>query len=135
MAVAKDLDNLLVLSEQVAVENLMFRNPRGFAATWLDHLTGNIQALCLVATALLRRTKLEEWDRLDQTTQEGESALRAVVAEQLQTFATQLEQGRSTTPMTLESARKQWVQTIGSITGNDRPRLVRRLVRQVERLA
>jgi hypothetical protein len=27
------------------------------------------------------------------------------------------------------------VQTIGSITGNDRPRLVRRLVRQVERLA
>ena len=133
-AIAKDLDNLLVLSEQVAVENLMFRNPKGFAAPWLDHLTGNIQALCLVTTALLRRTKLEEWDRLDQTTQAGESALRAVVAEQLQGFATQLEKGRPSPPMTLESARAQWVQTIGSITGNDRPRLVRRLVRQVERL-
>jgi multidrug resistance protein MdtO len=130
-ALAKDLDSALVLSEQAGVENVVFHNPKGFAPVMLEHLTVHVQAMTLITTGLLRRTKLEEWQRLDKPAQSSESALRAAVSDYLQRTAALVESGRPIVPIELESACTKWNLAVADIQGNDRPRLVRRLVDQV----
>ena len=134
-ALAKDLDSALVLSEQAGVENIMFHNPKGFTPAMLEHLTVHVQSLTLIATGLLRRTKLEEWQRLDKSAQSCESTLRVAVSDSLQRAADLVESGRPIVPAQLESALTKWSATVANIEGNDRPRLVRRLVDQVRKLA
>jgi multidrug resistance protein MdtO len=134
-SLAKDLDSALVLSEQVGVENVMFHNPKGFSPAVLEHLTVHVQSMTLITTALLRRTKLEEWQRLDKPAQSSESELRVAVSDYLQRTADSLESGGPIASIELDSACKKWNLAVANIQGNDRPRLVRRLVDQVSELA
>jgi multidrug resistance protein MdtO len=131
---ANDLDNILVLTEQAAVENFVFRTPQSFSPALLDHLTTRIQALSLITTALLRRTKLEEWQRLDQPVQVTESTLRAVIADYLHGAAEFVNNGHRPQVCEMEHAVTAWNQTAEGIAGNDRPRLIRRLVGQIREL-
>lgn len=133
-SLATDLDNVLVLSEQATVENVMFRNERSFSPALLDRLTAHIQALVLITTALLRRTKIEEWQRLDPPVQAAESAVRGAVAEQLQAIAMAVEKIQEPKPPELGGPLTEWNRATWGISGNDRPRLVNRLVTQVQQL-
>jgi multidrug resistance protein MdtO len=132
---ANDLDKLLLLSEQTSVENVMFRNPVSFSSTVIERLAAHIQALCLIATALLRKTKIEEWQRLAPPVQQSETALRAALSEYLRQTAGNLEQGGLPAPSTLEPALPAWNHDTWGVTDNDRPRLVNRLVNQIKQLA
>jgi hypothetical protein len=91
--------------------------------------------MTLITTALLRRTKLEEWQRLDKPAQSSESELRVAVSDYLQRTADSLESGGPIASIELDSACKKWNLAVANIQGNDRPRLVRRLVDQVSELA
>jgi uncharacterized membrane protein YccC len=133
-SLSKDLDSVLLLSEQAAVENAMFRTPKSFSTPMLEHFTAHIQALGLIATALLRRTKLEEWQRLDEQIQTSESTLRHVIACELERTAAFVEQGEHPRQCNLEAALANWNAAVASVTGNDRPRLVRRVVEQTRLL-
>jgi multidrug resistance protein MdtO len=134
-ALSRDLDSVLVLSEQAAVENVMFDNPKTFSSTLMEHITSHVQALGLITTGLLRRTKLEEWQHLNQPVQASEAELRDAVADQLQRVAASVESCQPLSSCDLDSAFAKWNLTAAGITGNDRPRLVRRLVNQVQGLA
>jgi multidrug resistance protein MdtO len=133
-AISKDLDSISILSEQADVENIVFRNTKRFSPSLLEHVTAQVQSLCLIATGLLRRTKLEEWQRLDKHVQETESTLRNVASDCLRRMAAFVESGRQVPPNELESAFTEWNLTVANVAGNDRPRLVRRLVDQIRRL-
>jgi len=134
-ALSRDLDSVLVLSEQAAVENVMFDNPKTFSANLMEHISSHAQVLGLITTGLLRRTKLEEWQLLDQTAQTSEAELREVVADYLQRMAVSVESCQPLSSCDLDSAYARWNLTAAGIAGNDRPRLVRRLVDQVQNLA
>ncbi|HTR42671.1 MAG TPA: FUSC family protein [Pseudomonadales bacterium] len=131
-ALSNDLDSVLVLSEQAAVENVMFDNPKTFSSTLMERITAHVQALGLITTGLLRRTKLEEWQSLDKPAQVSEAELRAVVADYLKDMAASVENGQPLSHCKLEKAFEKWNLSVGNATGNDRPRLVRRLVDQVQ---
>jgi hypothetical protein len=133
-AIARDLDAALVLSEQVKVENLIFHNPKGFSPALLDRLTTNVQVLCLMTTALLRRTKLEEWERLNQTVQQTESTLRSAAAGYLERLAGAVESAQPPMPAQLEGVCANWNLAVAQVEGNDRPRLIRRFINQVREL-
>jgi hypothetical protein len=133
-SLSKDLDSVLLLSEQAAVENVMFRTPKSFSTPILEHFTAHIQALGLITTALLRRTKLEEWEKLDEPVQSAESVLRNVIACELENTAAFVEQGEQPKRCHLEAALAAWNAEVASVTGNDRPRLVRRVVEQVRQI-
>ena len=134
VALSGDLDNVPVLAEHAAVENVMFDNPKNFSPTVLEHITSHVQALALITTALLRRTKLEEWQVLNKSMQECEAALRDVVAEYLQHMAASVENRQPLTLCDLDSALAKWNTCTAGIIDNDRPRLIRRLVNQVHGL-
>jgi len=131
---ARDLDSVVILAEQATVENVMFDNPKNFSSTMLEHVTSHVQALGLITTALLRRTKLEEWHFLNREAQASEARLRVVVAEHLKQMARAVEKGQSLPGCDLEMAFAKWNLSAASIVGNDRPRLVRRLVVQIQGL-
>jgi multidrug resistance protein MdtO len=133
-ALVNDLDSVLVLSEQTAVENVMFDNPKTFSSTLLEHITSHVQSLGLITTALLRRTKLEEWQMLNRSAQASEAELRGDVADYLKRLAVSVESHQSLPPDNLDSACAKWNRAAAGIVGNDRPRLVRRLVNQVQSL-
>ncbi len=132
---SRDMDSVTVLSDQAAVENVMFENPKNFSTTVLERLTFHVQALGLIATALLRQTKLEEWQLLDRPAQAAEAQLRTVVADYLGRAAASVESGQSVPSSNLEPVFADWNRSTTGIIGNDRPRLVRRLVNQVQTLA
>jgi multidrug resistance protein MdtO len=131
---SRDLDSVLVLSEQAAVENVVFDNSSGFASARLPRLTAHVQALCLIATALFRKTKLEEWQQLPPPVQVAEAALRAEMSGYLKQAAVSVHTGRRPGACALESTLAAWQDTTQQTTGNDRPRLVRRLVAQIREL-
>jgi uncharacterized membrane protein YccC len=129
---SKNLDSIHVLSEQAVVENVMFDNPKNLSSTLLEHITTHVQALSLITTALLRRTKLEEWHLLNQAVQASEAELRVAVADYFQRVADSVERVRSLPSGNLQSAFAKWNLSVAGIVKNDRPRLVRRLVNQAQ---
>jgi|GEM_PF-550021 len=133
-AITKDLDNTLRLSEVVVLEKVVVRNSNELSPPLLEHITAHTQALCLISANLLGKTKLEEWQRLDQPTQQTESVLRTNLAEQLQHVADFVETGQPSKISNLEPALTAWNQAAAQIKENDRPRLVRRLVEQIRHL-
>jgi multidrug resistance protein MdtO len=134
-ALSRDLDSVPVLAEQAAVENVTFDNPKSFSSALQERIASHAQAIALITTALLRRTKLEEWQLLNQSAQASETELRDAVADHLQHMAVSVENARPLPPDNLEPAFAKWNLTAASIVGNDRPRLVRRLVNQVQSLS
>ncbi|HEX3627619.1 MAG TPA: FUSC family protein [Verrucomicrobiae bacterium] len=133
-SLSTDLDSVMVLSDQAAVENVMFDNPKNFSTTALEHITSHVQALGLITTALLRRTKLEEWQKLSPSAQASETDLRGDVADYLKRLAISVEKHEPLPPDNLEPACAKWNLSAAGIVDNDRPRLVRRLVNQVQSL-
>ncbi|HEY3861860.1 MAG TPA: FUSC family protein [Verrucomicrobiae bacterium] len=134
-ALSRDMDSVMVLSEQAAIEDIMFDNPRNFSSCLAERIASHVQALGLIATALLRRTKIEEWQLLNEAAQASESELRTAVAGHLQRMAASVETGQPSPSGSLESAFAKWNLTAAGIVENDRPRLVRRLVDQVQGVA
>lgn len=133
-ALAKDLDNILLLSEQAAVEDAVFSHPRRIPPAVRERMIAHIQALCVMATGLLRRTKVEEWQRLDASAQTSEAALRGAISDHLQNLSAFIGGGRRPDLDKVESALTTWDATVANVSGNDRPRLVRRLVGQTREL-
>jgi multidrug resistance protein MdtO len=132
---SKDLDSVLILSEQATIEDIMFDDPKTFSSALQDHIASHVQYLALITTSLLRRTKIEEWHLLNQAAQTAEAELRHVAADHLRGIANSVEKDQPSPPDTLESAFDKWNLAVGGIVKNDRPRLVRRLVDQVRTLA
>ncbi|HEY4414703.1 MAG TPA: FUSC family protein [Verrucomicrobiae bacterium] len=129
-----DLDSTLRLSELVGIENIIVRNESGISVSELEQATANTQALCLMTTALLSKTKLEEWERLEPAVQQAETALRISAADRLQHVATFIEKGQPLKPDTLEATFAGWNHAEAQVKDNDRPRLVRRVVDQIQSL-
>ncbi|HEX4122711.1 MAG TPA: FUSC family protein [Verrucomicrobiae bacterium] len=134
-ALSRDLDSVAVLSEQATIEDIMFDNPKNFSTCMAEHVTSHVQTLGLIATALLRRTKIEEWKLLNEAAQASEAELRTAVADYLQHLAASFETRRPPPSGSLKPAFAKWNLTTAGIAENDRPRLVRRLVDQVQVLA
>ena len=132
--ITKDLDDTLRLSELIVFENTKTDRPENLSPSVLERLASHIQALCLMTTALLRKTKLEEWQRLDEPVQQAETILRTGAAEELQHVAAFVETGQPPKSTGLESAFTTWNYTVAQVTENDRPRLVRRLIEQIRQL-
>jgi hypothetical protein len=132
--ITKDLDNSLRLSELTEFENVKTDKPEIVSPSGLERVASHTQALCLMATALLRETKLEEWQRLENPVQQAEAVLRGSAAAQLQNVAAFIENGQPPKPNSLESNFTTWKHTVAQVTDNDRPRLVRRLIEQIGQL-
>ncbi|HEX3717615.1 MAG TPA: FUSC family protein [Verrucomicrobiae bacterium] len=132
---SRDMDSVMVLSEQATIENIMFDNPKNFATCLAERITSHVQSLGLMATALLRRTKIEEWQILDQSAKASEFELRMAVADYLRRMAASVETGQPSPSDSFEPAFSKWKLMVAGIVENDRPRLVRRLADQVRGLA
>jgi multidrug resistance protein MdtO len=130
-AITRDLDNLLRLSELVAIENIVISDQAGPSLSALERMTADTQALCLMTDILLEQAKLEEWQRLSSPVQEAEMVLRASAARQLQHVAAYVETGHCPKSAELESAFTEWSRIVPPPAENDRPRLVRRVIDQV----
>jgi len=89
--ITKDLDDTLRLSELIAFENARPGQPHRLTPVVLERLASHTQALCLMTTALQRKTKLEEWQQLAGPAQQAEAVLRAGAADQLQHIAVSLK--------------------------------------------
>jgi hypothetical protein len=126
---------VMVLSEQAIIEDIMFDNAKTFSSCRAERITSHVQALGLIATALLRRTKIEEWRLLNEAAQASESELRTGVADYLRRMAASVETGNPSPPDNLEPVFAKWNFAAAGIVENDRPRLVRRLVDQIHGLA
>ena len=133
--ITKDLDDALRLSELTLFENTKMATPENLSLSVLECLASHTQALCLMTTALLRKTKLEEWQRLAAPAQQAETVLRTSAAEHLQHVAAFVETGQPLKSSGLESAFTTWNHAVAQVTENDRPRLVRRLVEQIGHLS
>jgi len=130
--IKKDLDNSLRLAELVAIENVIIEGPEHLSSARLERMTANTQALSLMTIALLSRTKIEEWQQFDPAVQQAESVLRIKAAEQLEQMAVFIERGRPGKLVEIEPAYDVWNHAVAHVTGNDRPRLVRRVVLQIQ---
>jgi hypothetical protein len=132
--ITKDLDDTLRLSELIVFENSKTDAPDSLSPSDLERLASHTQALCLMTTALLRKTKLEEWHRLEESVQQAETVLRSSAAAQLQDVAAFIETGQPPKPNGIESNFTAWNHTVTQVTDNDRPRLMRRLIEQIGQL-
>jgi multidrug resistance protein MdtO len=134
-AVTKDLDSTLRLSEVLGDEDAVIRTADHLSPEKLERLTADTQSLCLMTNVLLGKTKLEEWQSLPPDARRAESELRDRAAGQLQAAAAQLEVSKCPASGDLEPDFSLWNQTVAPVTGNDRPRLIRRVVEQIGKLA
>jgi multidrug resistance protein MdtO len=133
--ITKNLDDTLHLSELIVFENAKTDKPDSFSPSVLEHLASHTQALCLMTTALLRKTKLEEWQRLEEPVQQAETVLRMSAADQLQRVADFVEAGQPLKSNGLETTFSAWNHAVSQVKENDRLRLMRRVVRQIQHLA
>jgi uncharacterized membrane protein YccC len=129
--ITRGLDSTLSLSELMIYELRSSDTRAVFSPDRLENMVAGTQALSLMIMALHGRTKLEEWRRQDPPVQQAESALRARAADYLEQTAVFLENGKTPDAAGLEAAFQTWSKMVGPVTGNDRPRLVRRAVGQI----
>lgn len=130
--ITKDLDNTLRLSELVVIEDAILHDPDGVPSSALERITAHTQSLYLMTTVLLGDAKLEEWRRLAPPVQQAEQTLRQQAATHLQHVADYVQTNRPRPTDKLSHAFHDWNHAAAHITGNDRPRLMRRLVGQLE---
>jgi multidrug resistance protein MdtO len=133
--IAKDLDSTLHLSELAVAEDGEVPAPDGRSPAALEGLAHHTQAVSLVATALSTKTELEEWQRLEQPAQEADAALRSRAAEQLQRTADSVANSQRPQPDDFESTLTTRIPPTFKAGENDRTRLLRHLVEQMQRLA
>jgi multidrug resistance protein MdtO len=130
--ITKDMDNTLRLSELVVIEGSIVHHANGVPPETLERMTAHTQSLYLMATVLLGPAKLEEWRRLEPPVQTAEQSLRVSTAAHLQRLASYIETNRPPPPDDLPAALNSWDHAAANVTANDRPRLVRRLIGQVQ---
>jgi multidrug resistance protein MdtO len=133
--VTLDVDNTLRLSELAVIENVPGPGQKHITTSMLEHLTSHTQALSLMMTALFAKTKLAEWQRLDRPVQAAELALRLRASQQLHRLAGLVETGQPLPPCDVADTYAAWNQAAHQATGNDRPRLVRRIIAQIKQLS
>ena len=132
--VAKDIDNTVRLSELAVIENVPLPGQKRITTAMLERLNSHTQALSLMMTALFAKTKLEEWQRLDRPVQEAELALRQRASQQLHRLAGFVEKGQPLPPCDVAATYAAWDTVAAHATGNDRPRLIRRIIAQIKQL-
>ena len=132
--ITKDLDNTLRLSELTMIENVVVGDRACLTPARLEHLTANVQALSLMTTALLSKTKLEEWQQLEAPAQQAEISVRTAAAERLRHLADFVETCQPMKADDFQSKLAIWDQAAAHVKGNDRLRLVRRLTSQIKQL-
>ena len=135
LEITKGLDSTLTLTELMMYEHLRMDPETSYTATRLEKMVANTQAMALMMTALLGGVKLEEWRQLGRPAQAAEAALRLSAARQLEQIAAAVESGHPARTEGFDRACHDWSQAVAPVTGNDRPRLVRRLMGQIRELA
>jgi multidrug resistance protein MdtO len=133
--ITKDLDNTLRLSELMAIEAAPIPGRARVTTTALEHLTAHTQSLSLMTTALFAHTKLEEWEQLPPPVQKAELGLREHASTQLERVASFVERGQPVPPCDLAASFDAWHTVADTVTRNDRPRLVRRIIGQIKELS
>jgi hypothetical protein len=132
--ITKEFDNVRGLSGLAAFE--AERDPAtGLPLSKLEALVHKAQGLYVVATSLSEETALKEWARDETSTKEAEFALRVSAAEEVRRTANFVESGHRQESDELEASRSKWEQGAAQTARNERPRLVRELVAQVQQLA
>ena len=133
--ITRGLDNTLSLSEVMIFEQRAADTQSVFPPARLENMVAGTQALSLMTSALLGRTKLEEWHRLEKPVQAAETVLRTQVAENLDQIAAHLEGGPRPDPAALEYSFRAWTHAAATVTRNDRPRVIRRVMVQLKELS
>jgi len=128
--IGKDLDMAGHLEELSAFEGEAADEPEPPSTAALRTLMGQAQALSLSTSALAGEAELVEWTRLDAPAQSAEAALRTEVARRLSAAADVVEGRRVAEPGELDARLGDWKWAAAGAAGNDRIRLVERLVRQ-----
>jgi multidrug resistance protein MdtO len=129
-AIGKDLGEAAGLAELAAFEGEADDAPDRPSTAALRTLMERAQALSLSTSVLAGDAELREWTRLDQPAQLAEAALRTVVAGRLDAAADLAEGKRRAEPAGLDAHLGDWRRAVAGAAGNDRLRLVDRLVRQ-----
>jgi multidrug resistance protein MdtO len=132
--ITRGLDSTLSLSELMIYEQLTSDTCAVFSPNRLESMVASTQALSLMIMALHGRAKIEEWRRQEPAVQQAEVVLRARAAEYLGQIAAYLEGGKPPDTAALEDAFQSWSERVAFVTGNDRPRLVRRAVGQLKQV-
>jgi multidrug resistance protein MdtO len=133
--ITRELDKTLRLSELVVIENVVVKGYETLTPAVLERMTARLQALSIMTTALTSKSKLEEWRELDAPVQQAEINLWTAAAARLRNVAAFVETCRlQREPDEFEARLARWEQAVAKVRGNDRPRLVRRLVNQIKLL-
>lgn len=133
--VTRGFDSTLALSEVMIFESRQSDLQAVFTPARLENMVAGSQAASLMMFALLGTAKSEEWQRLNPAVQQAEAALRTAAGEFLRQIAAHLEKGPVPEAAAFESAFREWSRAVATVTGNDRPRLVRRVVHEIQELA
>jgi hypothetical protein len=131
--ITKEFDNVRGLSGLAAFEAETDR-VTGFPVSRLEAMVHDAQGLYVVAASLSGETALKEWARVETSSKEAEATLRANAAEELRRVANFVESGRRQ-ESELEASPSKWEQATNQTMRDDRPRLVKQLVAQVQHLA
>jgi multidrug resistance protein MdtO len=132
--ITKEFDNVRSLSGLAAFESET-DHVTGLPISRLEAMVHHAQGMYLVATSLSGETALKEWARIETSAKEAEAALRASAAEELRRTANFIESGHRQESDELEASLMKWEQAVDQPPRNDRPRLMRQLVAQVQQLA
>jgi multidrug resistance protein MdtO len=128
-AIGKDLDESRHLAELSALEGEAATDEDRPSTTALRNLIDRAQAVSLTTSVLAGGAELAEWTRLDAPAQSAEAALRAGVAGRLDAAADRAEGRQGAGPGDLDVPLRAWQRAAARVAGNDRVRLVDRLVR------
>ena len=134
LVITRDLDSTLRLSELAVIEDAIIKNRDAISPVILERMAANTQSLSLISFILAGKTKMEEWQHLDPKVQEAEIALRARAAEELEQIARFVESCKPGIVPGIHPAYTAWNELAATVSDNDRPRLVRRMMAQVREL-
>jgi hypothetical protein len=128
--IGNDLDEARRLDELSAFEGEAATDEGPLPATALRNLIDRAQVMSVTTIVLAGDAELAEWTRLDPPAQSAEAALRTSVAGSLDAAADLAEGRPGAEPGELDVSLRAWERATARATGNDRVRLVDRLVQQ-----
>jgi uncharacterized membrane protein YccC len=129
-SIGKDLDEARSLAELSAFEGDPGGDEDRPSPAALRSLVDRAQAIGLTTSVLAGGAELAEWTRLDAPAQEAEAALRSGLAARLVAEADRAEGRPGAAPAELDVPLAAWKRATARADGNDRVRLVERLVHQ-----
>jgi len=128
--IGKDLDAAGRLAELSAFEGETDEDAGQLSTARLGDLMERAQAITLSASVLAGEAEMSEWARLDAPAQSAEATLRAAVAGLLSAAADLAEGRQGVEAGDLDAALGAWKRAAARAAGNDRVRLMDRLVQQ-----